>query len=148
MDTGRASVRNVRSKCRCSYVLQFTFRHAVCCVLHRPPSQVIHCAALSFLKDSFASLSRKGSFSQLASKKKKRIQGFPSQGESKFFFKNPVWDVLESFRERKGEKCFKLTKAPLLPRKETRTRARGGIIVRHETSTVPQRPRPRGAPPY
>ena len=47
MDTGRAGVRNMRSKCRCSYVLQFTFRRAVCCVLHRPPSQVIHCAVLS-----------------------------------------------------------------------------------------------------
>ena len=53
MDNGRARVRNMRSKCRCSYVLQFTFRRAVCCVLHRPPSQVIHCAVLS-LFDSFA----------------------------------------------------------------------------------------------
>lgn len=43
MDNGRATVRNVRSKCRCSCVLQFTFRHAASCVLHRPPSQVIHC---------------------------------------------------------------------------------------------------------
>ena len=46
MDSGRATVRNMRSKCRCSYVLQFTFRRAVCCVLHRPPSQVIHCTVL------------------------------------------------------------------------------------------------------
>lgn len=50
-DSGRATVRNMRSKCRCSYVLQFTFRRAVRCVLHRPPSQVIHCAAWS-LQDS------------------------------------------------------------------------------------------------
>ena len=41
-----SSVRNMRSKCRCSYVLQFTFRHAVSCVLHRLPSQVIHCTVL------------------------------------------------------------------------------------------------------
>ena len=41
------TARNMRSKCRCSYVLQFTFRRAVCCVLHRPPSQVIHCRVLS-----------------------------------------------------------------------------------------------------
>merc|ERR1719491_678971 len=41
MDSGQTTVRNMRSKCRCSYVLQFTFRRAVCCVLHRPPSQVI-----------------------------------------------------------------------------------------------------------
>lgn len=47
MDSGKTNVRNMRSKCRCSYVLQFTFRRAVCCVLHRPPSQVIHCAVLS-----------------------------------------------------------------------------------------------------
>ena len=47
MDGGQAGVRNMRSKCRCSYVLQFTFRRAVSCVLHRPPSQVIHCAVLS-----------------------------------------------------------------------------------------------------
>ena len=46
-DSGRATVRNMRSKCRCSCVLQFTFRRAVRCVLHRPPSQVIHCAAWS-----------------------------------------------------------------------------------------------------
>ncbi len=46
MDSGRTTVRNMRSKCRCSYVLQFTFRRAVCCVLHRPPSQVIHCTVL------------------------------------------------------------------------------------------------------
>ena len=41
-------VRNMRSKCRCSCVLQFTFRRAVSCVLHRPPSQVIHCTVLCF----------------------------------------------------------------------------------------------------
>ena len=38
--------RNMRSKGRCSHVLQFTFRRAVSCVLHRPPSQVIHCRVL------------------------------------------------------------------------------------------------------
>ena len=48
MDSGRATVRNMRSKCRCSCVLQFTFRRAVSCVLHRPPSQVIHCIVLCF----------------------------------------------------------------------------------------------------
>ena len=37
---------NMRSKCRCSCVLQFTLCHAVSCVLHRPPSQLIHCIAL------------------------------------------------------------------------------------------------------
>ena len=46
------TARNMRSKCRCSYVLQFTFRRAVCRVLHRPPSQVIHCIVLFFNKVS------------------------------------------------------------------------------------------------
>ena len=49
MDGGQATVRNMRSKCQCSCVLQFTFRRAVGCVLHRPPSQVIHCIVLYFL---------------------------------------------------------------------------------------------------
>lgn len=48
MDRGRTPVRNMRSKCRCSYVLQFTFRRAASCVLHRPPSQVIHCTVWYF----------------------------------------------------------------------------------------------------
>ena len=39
---------NMRSKCRCSCVLQFTLCHAFSCVLHRPPSQLIHCIALYF----------------------------------------------------------------------------------------------------
>ena len=44
----------MRSKCRCSCVLQFTFRRAVSCVLHRPPSQVIHCTVLFFQKNIVA----------------------------------------------------------------------------------------------
>ena len=50
MDSRRATVRNMRSKCRCSCVLQFTFRRAVSCVLHRPPSQVIHCIVLCLFR--------------------------------------------------------------------------------------------------
>ena len=38
----------MRSKCRCSCVLQFTLCHAFSSVLHRPPSQLIHCIALCF----------------------------------------------------------------------------------------------------
>ena len=44
--------RNMRSKCRCSCVLQFTCRLAASCVLHRPPSQLIHCMAL-YLRISY-----------------------------------------------------------------------------------------------
>jgi hypothetical protein len=58
IDSGQASVCNMRSKCRCSYVLQFTFRRAVCCVLHRPPSQVIHCAVLSLLTKAIVATER------------------------------------------------------------------------------------------
>ena len=42
----QAQACNMRSKCRCSCVLQFTFCHAFSSVLHRPPSQLIHCIAL------------------------------------------------------------------------------------------------------
>jgi hypothetical protein len=38
----------MRSKRRCSCVLQFTRLHAVSCVLHRPTSRVIHHSRLSF----------------------------------------------------------------------------------------------------
>ena len=44
----QAQACNMRSKCRCSCVLQFTLCHAFSCVLHRPPSQLIHCIALYF----------------------------------------------------------------------------------------------------
>ncbi len=52
VDSRRATVRNMRSMCRCSCVLQFTFRRAVSCDLHRPPSQVIHCIMLFYLRFS------------------------------------------------------------------------------------------------
>ena len=48
METRRAHFRNMRSKCRCSCVLQFTRHHGVSSVLHRPPSQMIHCIVLCF----------------------------------------------------------------------------------------------------
>lgn len=41
--------RHLRSKRRCSCVLQFTRLHAVSCVLHRPTSRVIHHSRLIFL---------------------------------------------------------------------------------------------------
>lgn len=39
--------RNMRSTCQWSCVLQFTWRRAVCCGLHRPMSQVIPCLGLN-----------------------------------------------------------------------------------------------------
>lgn len=74
MDSGQATVRNVRSKCRCSCVLQFTFRRAVSCVLHRPPSQVIHCTVL--LSSCF--------FSLFTGKEQRKVTNMhiPSQGKS------------------------------------------------------------------
>ena len=56
VDTGQARVCNMRSKCRWSNVLQFPFRHAVSCVLHRPSSQVIHCLVLFSILDAEASI--------------------------------------------------------------------------------------------
>ena len=41
--------RNMRSTCQWSCVLQFTWRRAVCCGLHRPMSQVIPCLGLRLL---------------------------------------------------------------------------------------------------
>ena len=46
MDMQRVHVRNMRSKCRYSYVLQFTLRLGASSVLHRPLSQMIHCMVL------------------------------------------------------------------------------------------------------
>ena len=46
MEIRQAYFRNMRSKCRCSCVLQFTRHHRVSSVLHRPPSQMIHCIVL------------------------------------------------------------------------------------------------------
>ena len=48
MEMRQAHFRNMRSKCRCSCVLQFTRHHGVSSVLHRPPSQMIHCIVLCF----------------------------------------------------------------------------------------------------
>ena len=45
----QAQACNMRSKCRCSCVLQFTLCHAFSCVLHRPPSQLIRCIVLYVL---------------------------------------------------------------------------------------------------
>ena len=49
----QAQTRNMRSKCRCSCVLQFTLCHAFSSVLHRPPSQLIHCIVLYSIFLSF-----------------------------------------------------------------------------------------------
>lgn len=47
------SSRHLRSKRRCSCVLQFTRLHAVSCVLHRPTSRVIHHSRLIFIQFFF-----------------------------------------------------------------------------------------------
>ena len=71
MDMQQAHVRNMRSKCRCSCVLQFTLRHGVSSVLHRPPSQMIHCMVL-YLVSGLAA----GKFSS-----KEPFSTCPSRGE-------------------------------------------------------------------
>ena len=63
----------MRSKCRCSCVLQFTLCHAFSCVLHRPPSQLIHCIMLfSLVPRTGLKMERK--------KKKNSSQSFPGEG--------------------------------------------------------------------
>jgi hypothetical protein len=47
------SGRHMRSKRRCSCVLQFTRLRAVSCVLHRPTSRVIHHTRLIFYQQFF-----------------------------------------------------------------------------------------------
>ena len=81
MDSRRATVRNMRSKCRCSCVLQFTFRRAVSCVLHRPPSQVIHCIVLCFQVVSVSrALVRKDSTKVFSHPIAGRLKDKPGQG--------------------------------------------------------------------
>ena len=46
METKQVYLRNVRSKCECLCVLQFTWHHRVSSVLHQPLSQIIHCKVL------------------------------------------------------------------------------------------------------
>ena len=57
METRRAYFRNMRSKCRCSCVLQFTWHLGVSSVLHRPLSQIIHCIVLYLGFQTFEGLS-------------------------------------------------------------------------------------------
>ena len=75
----------MRSKCRCSCVLQFAFRRAVCCVLHRPPSQVIHCTVLCF--SSYTTLNRENSKSitfQVHIPSREGLSSNPCKGEGTF----------------------------------------------------------------
>ena len=78
MEKRQAFFRNMRSKCRCSCVLQFTRHHGVSSVLHRPPSQMIHCIVLYF-----DSQTERSSDSVESSKKRLHI---PTRGRSR----NPV----------------------------------------------------------
>ena len=78
MEMRQAHFRNMRSKCRCSCVLQFTRHHRVSSVLHRPPSQMIHCIVLYF-----DSQTERSSDSVESSKKRLHV---PTRGRSR----NPV----------------------------------------------------------
>ena len=75
METSRAYFRNMRSKCRCSCVLQFTRHLGVSSVLHRPLSQMIHCIVLYL------------AFSDLASERFEKRTNFkldiPTRGDHK-----------------------------------------------------------------
>ena len=71
VDTRQARIRNMRSKCRCSCVLQFTRHLRVSSVLHRPLSQMIHCIVL-YLVFRQTSLS---AFKKLTNLKLTALQG-------------------------------------------------------------------------
>ena len=75
METRRTCFRNMRSKCQCSCVLQFTRHLRVSSVLHRPLSQMIHCIVLYL------------AFSDLASERFEKRTNFkldiPSRGDHK-----------------------------------------------------------------
>ena len=71
METRQAYFRNMRSKCRCSCVLQFTRHLRVSSVLHRPLSQMIHCIVL-YLVFRQTSLS---AFKKLTNLKLTALQG-------------------------------------------------------------------------
>lgn len=136
MDAGRAGVRNMRSKCRCSYVLQFTFRRAVCCVLHRPPSQVIHCAVLSLHDKKPLS-----SFDELANNQTAHAC-FPSRGEER---------GLRSPRARRSTLSGQRTSRRGPVRGASRREPRGlrhrsrDVTVRRQTSRGPRQPGEAGA---
>ena len=75
METRRTCFRNMRSKCQCSCVLQFTRHLRVSSVLHRPLSQMIHCIVLYL------------AFSDLASERFEKRTNFkldiPTRGDHK-----------------------------------------------------------------
>ena len=85
METRQARFRNMRSKCRCSCVLQFTRHHGVSSVLHRPPSQMIHCIVLCF---GFSDLRPEvASPYKTERRAKQRLAAHPNRGE----ITNPGW---------------------------------------------------------
>ena len=76
METRQAYFRNMRSKCRCSCVLQFTRHHRVSSVLHRPPSQMIHCIVLYLDSQTWSS-----SDSAASHRFNKKTASHPFKGE-------------------------------------------------------------------
>ena len=79
----------MRSKCRCSCVLQFTLCHAFSCVLHRPPSQLIHCIMLFMLFRTSL---------KMREKKIKFHKAFPGRGMSTEPRSEPTQPRVDSLR--------------------------------------------------
>ncbi len=98
METRRTCFRNMRSKCQCSCVLQFTRHLRVSSVLHRPLSQMIHCIVLYL------------AFSDLASERFEKRTNFkldiPTRGDHKL---RP-----EKSRSHSRELADKLSTSPKL----------------------------------
>ena len=86
----QAHFRNMRSKCRCSCVLQFTRHHGVSSVLHRPPSQMIHCIVLCFL---------------ILGPKVQSAHDYNIAGGEGLGYRNPTWGDQNLFRGGSSLNC-------------------------------------------
>lgn len=114
--------RNMRSTCQWSCVLQFTWRRAVCCGLHRPMSQVILCLGLNFYNFQLFSLwYRHIWYSALLLLTKKKTTDTKHR-YSELPWRNPlITNNISSFRIIVASKyqgfCFSLSLPPFFTRR-------------------------------
>ena len=109
METRQAYFRNMRSKCRCSCVLQFTRHHRVSSVLHRPPSQMIHCIVLYLdsqtLRSSDSAASHRFNQKTASHPYKGEIEN-PTGGESSLNCSPEAMPLLERAEAVSGSKGY------------------------------------------
>ena len=131
METRQAYFRNMRSKCRCSCVLQFTRHHRVSSVLHRPPSQMIHCIVLYLdsqtLRSSDSAASHRFNQKTASHPYKGEIEN-PTGGESSL---NCSPEAMPSWSRPKP---FPDQRATVPPRRAVGAQATDKLsVTRHET---------------